>query len=59
MKMKEIRILSKPEIVKRIKDLEMELAKERSNVAIGGTVKNPGKLRAIKRTIARMKTVLK
>ena len=46
------------EKLKKIKEFKLELAKERSSVAIGGTVKNPGRLKEIRRTVARIKTSL-
>lgn len=58
LKYKEIKKMKKEELINKIKELRMELAKERSSAAIGGTVKNPGKLREIRRTIARIKTYL-
>jgi len=58
LKYKEIEKMKKEELINKIKELKMELAKERSNAAVGGTVKNPGKLREIRRTIARIKTYL-
>jgi large subunit ribosomal protein L29 len=45
-------------LVNKVKELRMELAKERSSAAVGGTVKNPGRLREIRRTIARINTYL-
>jgi large subunit ribosomal protein L29 len=53
---KDIQKLSEEEKAKRLKELTLELAKDKSNVAIGGTVKNPGKIREMRRTIARLKT---
>ena len=58
LKYREIEKMKKEELINKIKELRMELAKERSSAAIGGTVKNPGKLREIRRTIARIKTYL-
>jgi len=58
LKYREIEKMKKEELINKMKELRMELAKERSSAAIGGTVKNPGKLREIRRTIARIKTYL-
>lgn len=55
---KELAKMSEDEKAKRLKELTMELAKEKSNVAIGGAVKNPGRIREMRRTIARIKTSL-
>lgn len=53
---KEISKMQKEERLKKKKELELELAKERSSAAIGGTVKNPGRLKEVRRTIARINT---
>lgn len=57
MKAKEIRELSVEEINKKIADLKEELFNLRFQAALG-TAENPAKMNQIKRTIARMKTVL-
>ncbi len=59
LRQREILKMKKEEIIKKLNNLKLELAKERSNVAIGGTVKNPGRLKEIRRTIARLKSSLK
>ena len=51
--------MSKLELQKRLAELRLELAKERGQVAIGGATSNPGKLREIRKTIARILTQLK
>ncbi len=53
---KDIQKMSEEEKAKRLRELTLELAKDKSNVAIGGTVKNPGRIREMRRTIARIKT---
>ncbi len=57
MKTSEIRELSVEQINKRIADLKEELFNLRFQAALG-TAENPSKMREIKRTIARMLTVL-
>lgn len=57
IRQKEILKMNKEELLKKRRELELELAKERSSVAIGGTVKNPGRLKEIKRTLARIKSI--
>lgn len=57
MKTKELRRLSDEELEKRLKELRLELLKERGNVEMGGNVKNPGRIRMIRRDIARILTV--
>lgn len=58
MKPKQIREMSDVDLKKRLNELRLEIAKERGQVAIGGTPSNPGKIREVKRTIARMLTEL-
>lgn len=57
LKAKDIRALSVDEINKKIKDLKEELFNLRFQAALG-TAENPSKMNEIKRTIARMKTIL-
>ncbi len=57
LKAKEIRELSVEQITKRIADLKEELFNLRFQAALG-TAENPSKMNEIKRTIARMLTVL-
>ncbi len=54
LKMKKIRELNEKEIDEKLKELRMELIKEKGASEVGGTVKNPGKIKEIKRTIARI-----
>ncbi|MBI4170930.1 MAG: 50S ribosomal protein L29 [Candidatus Aenigmarchaeota archaeon] len=56
LKMKKIRESGEKDIEDKKRELQLELAKERASSEIGGTVKNPGRLREIRRTIARIKT---
>ena len=58
IKKREMKALGKPEIEKKMGELKLELAKEMASAFVGGSVKNPGKIREMKRTIARMKTTL-
>lgn len=56
--MKEIREMSREEQKKKLRELEMELLKLRTLVRSGGAVKNPGRIRQIRKDIARLKMVL-
>ena len=58
MKFKEIAALEEKALAEKLKDLKMELLKENSQVATGTTPKSPGHLKDIKKTIARIKTVM-
>ena len=53
----EIRKLETKEVDKRLNDLRLELAKERGNINIGGTVTSPGRIKEIRRTVARIFTI--
>lgn len=57
MKMKELRGLSKEDLEKRLKEIEIELIKLNSQVATGTTIKSPGQINQLKKTIARIKTI--
>jgi large subunit ribosomal protein L29 len=58
MKAKELRNLHNKELYEKMSEIKKELMKENAQIALGGTPKNPGKVRATKRTIARIMTLL-
>ena len=57
MKVKEIRKTTNEELDKKLEELNKDLIKLNAQVATGTGVKNPGQIRQIKRTIARILTV--
>lgn len=57
MRMKEIREMKPEERLKKLRELRVELSKLRTIVESGGTVENPGRIKEIRRTIARILTV--
>ena len=59
LKSRKIKELSEKELAEKLKELHLELSKEMASSEIGGSVKNPGRIREIKRTIARIKTTTK
>ena len=59
LKIKEIRKLSKLEREKQLNDLHEELLLLRSKTGMGGTLDNPSRIKIIKRSIARIKTIIK
>ncbi len=59
MKTVEIRKMKPEDLSKKLSELRLELAKELSNVRMGRAVKNPGKIRELRRAIARIMTVQK
>ena len=56
MKKNELKNLSSEEAGKRMNELKMELMKLRAQVSRGTPPENPGKIRIIKRNIARLLT---
>ena len=57
MKSKEIRGMDKNTLNEKILELKKELIKMNAQVAIGTALKNPGQVRKIKKTIARILTI--
>jgi len=59
LRIKDLRKLKPEELEKRLKELKLELLKERGNIEMGGNIKNPGKIKIIRRDIARILTLKK
>ncbi|MDI6806601.1 MAG: 50S ribosomal protein L29 [Candidatus Aenigmarchaeota archaeon] len=59
LKAKDIRKMKPEELKKRLQELRLELAKELGNVKMGRPIKNPGRIRELRRTIARILTIQK
>ena len=57
MKSKEIRSLDGKALDEKILELKKELLKINAQVAIGSAIKNPGQIKKIKKTIARISTI--
>ncbi len=57
LRSREIRHLTEKEKSEKFEELEKELMKLKSQAATGTAPANPGKIKAIKRTIARMLTL--
>lgn len=49
--------MSDVDLDKQLKELRLELMKEKGNVEMGGNVKNPGRIRTIRKNIARILTL--
>ncbi|NMA44215.1 MAG: 50S ribosomal protein L29 [Candidatus Diapherotrites archaeon] len=58
MKAKEIQKMSVEEITQKLVEAKQELARERATLVSGTKSENSGKIRKLKRDIARMFTVL-
>lgn len=59
MKFKDLNQKSEQELTKLLKESELELMKERAQSATGTQMKNPGRIAALKKTIARIKFIQK
>lgn len=57
MKAKEMRKLKLEDLNSQLRELKLELMKELSNVKMGRPIKNPGKIKEIKRNIAKILTI--
>ncbi|TFF98106.1 MAG: 50S ribosomal protein L29 [Promethearchaeota archaeon] len=56
LRKKQIRKMTDGEIEKNIQELRSELAQQRCLIAAGGAIENPGKIKNLRRTIARLLT---
>lgn len=54
----EIRDMSVEEMKGKLDELRSELARERAIAAAGGSLENPGRVRELRRTIARVLTIM-
>jgi len=59
LKKKQMKQMTHPDLINRLNELKLELAKERGQFAVGGSPSNPGKIKEIKKTIARILTQIK
>ena len=59
LRIKDLRKQSDEDLEKRLNQLKLELLKERGNIEMGGNIKNPGKIKIIRRDIARILTLKK
>jgi large subunit ribosomal protein L29 len=57
LRKKEIRNMNEKDMDKKLSELNLEVAKERANISIGATVTSPGRIKEIRKTIARIKTL--
>lgn len=58
MKTKELKALHNNELQEKLVELRKGLMKEKAQISIGAPPKNPGNVRAMKRSIARIVTIL-
>jgi len=57
LKVKDIRKLGEKDLEKKTNELKLELAKEKANVSIGAGVTSSGRLKEIRKGIARILTI--
>jgi large subunit ribosomal protein L29 len=57
-RMREIREISDEERLKRLSELKTELVRMKTMVKAGGAIENPSRIRELRKTIARIKTVM-
>lgn len=53
---REVKQLSDVELLEQEQKLSLELIQERGKVSAGGATENPGRIREVRRTIARIQT---
>jgi len=59
LRMREIREMTSDERRKKLEELQTELSRLRAMVRAGGSIQNPGRIRELRRTIARILTVMR
>ena len=59
LRMLQIREMSPEERDRRLDEMKTELSKLRTMISAGGSVENPGRVKELRKTIARLKTVMR
>jgi len=59
LKIKEIESMSNNELKSKLEELKKDLIKHNAQIATGTNPKSPGQVKVIKKTVARILTVLK
>lgn len=59
LRMREIRDMPPEERKKKLDEIRTELVRLKTTVASGGTIENPGRIRELRRIVARILTVEK
>ena len=54
---KEMKKMSEEELNKKVEELKLDLSKKRAQIIVGGAPENGGKIREMKKTIARVLTI--
>jgi len=58
LRTEDIREMSEKELKEKMRDMKTEIMEERGQIETGGFADNPGRIGEMKKTIARIKTVL-
>jgi len=58
MKKKQLKELNNDELKSRLNELRLELTKDKAQIALGGSASNPGRVRQLRKTVARILTKL-
>lgn len=58
LKAKQAREMKSEDLSKRLEELKLELSKEQSNVKMGRPIKNAGRISELRKTIARINTIV-
>ncbi len=59
IKIKQLRTMSRDDLMKRYNELKEELMRERGISAMGGAPPSPGKIESLRRQIARIETIMR
>ena len=59
LRKREIREMPADERQRRLDELRTEMSKLRGMIRAGGSIENPGRTRALRKTIARMQTIMR
>ncbi len=59
LRMSQIREMSREDQEKRLEEFKTELSKVNTMIKAGGSIENPGRVKALKKTIARVLTVMR
>ena len=55
----DLRKMSESEIDKKLEDVQAEMIRQRGKITTGGAPENPGRMKLLRRTIARIITIKK
>jgi len=59
LRLRDIREMTPEERSRRLEELRTELSKLRTMIHAGGSIENPGRAKALRRTIAKVLTVMR